>query len=221
MKLGIVVPTYNEAATIGPLVKKLVEYGDVLVVDDGTDNTAEIARAAGASVLKREGKQGIGSAIRLGMCVFSRTSVDHVIVIDAGGTHRPDMIPYMVYPDEPLVIGSRFRSIPRPLKYRTVISLVAAWLARLVLRTCVRDCTSGYRCYRMDAVQHILKHSTANGFAVQIEMLGLVWKEFGRVLEVWIPYKLTNSTFRFSMVWEALRVLARLARRRGACSGTI
>ena len=111
-----------------------------------------------------------------------------------------------------LVIGSRFVLVPHLLGYRTALSLGAAWLMRR-LGVRVYDATSGFRCWRGSLLAEVLRdwEPKATGFAFQLEMLDRAWNLCGgRVVEEPIEYRLTNSSFRWGMLAEALRVYAGL-----------
>ena len=115
-----------------------------------------------------------------------------------------------------LVIGSRFVLAPHLLGYRTALSLGAAWLMRR-LGVRVHDATSGLRCWRASLLAEVLQdwEPKAAGFAVQLEILHRAWHLCGgRVVEMPIEYRLTNSSFQWKMVTEALRVYAGLWLRR-------
>lgn len=105
----MVIPAYNEAARIGPVVRAALQYADeVLVVDDGSsDGTARLAEAAGARVI-RQANAGYIAAVRRGL----REARGQVVVtMDADGEHRPEDIPRLAAPvlsgQADLVLGAR------------------------------------------------------------------------------------------------------------------
>jgi dolichol-phosphate mannosyltransferase len=204
----VIIPTRNEEETIGKLVEEVYEVGicRVQIVDDSDDATRMIATLHGAIPI--QGIGSLGGAIRLGLNKAKELGFKYAVVMDAGGTHDPKMIPIMVEAARcgyQLVIASRFCGKSKFKGYRTLISLCAAFLARLVLSTDVSDVTSGFRCYQLDRVP--LEKSKAKMFAVQIELFGLMVRTGCLFKEIRAEYKLTNSTFRWSMVTEALKVL--------------
>ena len=104
----VVIPAKNEAGLIGEIVDAVRPYGDVLVMDGhSTDQTAEIARAHGARVV-RDGGRGKGQAMRQSL---HETASDIVVFIDADGSHEPSDIPALIKPiadgEADLVIASR------------------------------------------------------------------------------------------------------------------
>jgi glycosyltransferase involved in cell wall biosynthesis len=113
--VSVIIPAYNEAARIGPVVRAALQHADeVLVVDDGSDDgTGEVAAQAGARVL-RQANAGYIAAVKHG---FQEAEGDIVVTMDADGEHRPDDIPRLVAPivngEADLVLGAR-PHIPRP-----------------------------------------------------------------------------------------------------------
>ena len=108
----IVVPVFNEAATIADIVERARLHGPVLVVDDGsTDGTGARARAAGAEVIALGARRGKGAALRCGFAEAARRGAARVVTLDGDGQHEPDEIPRLlkVAVEEPdaLVIGGR------------------------------------------------------------------------------------------------------------------
>jgi dolichol-phosphate mannosyltransferase len=214
-----VIATYNERATIGDLVNGLRLDGiRVVVVDDSTDGTAQVARQHGATVvLHRPGKWGIASAYLHGFALaLEMPGVTHILQMDAGGTHRladARAMLHRAHHGADLVIGSRFVESP-DYSYgpRTTISLGAAWLMRR-LNVSVRDATSGFRVWKRALLTRVLARPVkARGFAFQLELLYRAHKAGETIAEVSIPYQLTNSTFAPRMIIEALCIYGGLWR---------
>ena len=100
MKTIVIIPAFNEQAAIGEVVQKSLQYADdVLVVDDGSsDNTSEIAKNAGASLLKHPTNFGKGVSLR---DAFGQVKgYDIVVTIDGDGQHNPDEMPELIKPIE-------------------------------------------------------------------------------------------------------------------------
>jgi glycosyltransferase involved in cell wall biosynthesis len=159
-----VVPAYNEAATIGPVVRALHDRApgfDVLVVDDGsTDATRRIAEAEGARVLPLPFNLGIGGAVQAGFVFGLENGYDLLVQVDADGQHDPEEIAtleraMLEQPSVDMVCGSRFLSrdmrYPAPISRRTGIHLFAFLLSRIVGQR-VSDPTSGFRLYNRRAI---------------------------------------------------------------------
>jgi glycosyltransferase involved in cell wall biosynthesis len=153
-----VVPAYNEAASVGNVVRALSEHApayDVVVVDDGsTDATARVAQDAGARVLTLPFNLGIGGAVQAGFKYAAENRYSFVVQVDGDGQHDPREIPRleaaMRERDVDMVCGSRFLTedhrYPAPISRRTGIHLFAFLLSRIVGQR-VSDPTSGFRLY--------------------------------------------------------------------------
>jgi len=159
-----VVPAYNEAATVGRVVRSLQEHApdfDVVVVDDGsTDGTGDEARAAGASVLRHPFNLGIGGAVQSGFTYALEHDYDYVVQVDGDGQHDPGQIARLqdamaADPTIDVVCGSRFLDAsmryPAPISRRTGIHVFAFILSRLIGQR-VSDPTSGFRLYNRRAI---------------------------------------------------------------------
>ena len=150
----VVVPAYNEELTVGRVVTGVLEQDlDVVVVDDGsTDDTARVARQAGAAVIRIPVNVGVGGALRTGFKYAVRHGHDAVVQVDADLQHDPAAVPELIAAADlsgaDLVIGSRFASGYRA---STLRRMVMRLLARLVSRrvgTALDDVTSGFRVIR-------------------------------------------------------------------------
>jgi glycosyltransferase involved in cell wall biosynthesis len=154
-----IVPAYNEAASVGDVVRsvRVTEPDfDVLVIDDGsTDRTAEVAEAAGARVLKMPFNLGIGGAVQAGFKYALENDYDYMLQVDADGQHLATEIEHLrgAMADNPsvdMVCGSRFLSeegdYPAPVSRRTGIHLFAFLVSRIIGQR-VSDPTSGFRLY--------------------------------------------------------------------------
>lgn len=154
--LAVVMAAYNEAGSIGPLLASLPEQVCDLrvrpvVVDDGsTDQTAELARAAGSVVGTHRRNLGQGDALRTGFAMAQRLDARVVVTMDADGQHDPSELATLVGPivagDADYVQGSRFLGTyddaggARDLGIRGFTQLI-----RLLTRTEITDCTNGFR----------------------------------------------------------------------------
>jgi dolichol-phosphate mannosyltransferase len=181
----VIVPTYNERENIGVLVPRLLAIDGlrVLIVDDGSpDGTgAEADRLAASSggrlsVLHRTGARGLGRSYVDGMLAAVGRDVRYVCQMDADLSHDPDDLVRLIAAGEgaDLVIGSRYvpggtlRNWPR---YRLWLSEFANWYVRAITGLSIRDCTSGFRCWRRDLLARLpLSTIASDGYAFQVEM---------------------------------------------------
>jgi len=158
-----VVPAYNEAATVGDVVRDLyarAPHVDVLVIDDGsTDQTSRVAEAAGAHVMRLPFNLGIGGAVQAGFVYAAENDYDYMVQVDGDGQHLPEELPKLFDameedPQLDMVCGSRFLTdsgYPAPISRRTGIHLFAQLLSRIVGQR-VTDPTSGFRLYNRRAI---------------------------------------------------------------------
>ena len=216
----VVIPTYNEAESIGEILAALKPLDcDVLVIDDGSpDGTAQIVRNLGIEVIERGGKQGLGSAYRTGFSIGLDRGYSYIIQMDADGSHQiadlEKMMDWIGSAD--LLIGSRWikdGGIANWSKLRQYLSKSANTYANLLLSLGVKDTTSGFRIYT-SALLKKMEISTirSEGYCFQIEMTRRAIARGGSVAEVPITFIERAhgvSKMSFSIALEAvLRITA-------------
>ncbi len=197
----IVIPAYNEERFIGSVVLKALRYAKtVIVVDDGsTDDTAEIAKASGAQVIRHTRNQGKGSALGSGFQLAREFSPDVVVTLDADGQHRPEELQKVMEPvlcgDADIVVGSRYlehtSEVPR---HRIWGHRVFNRLTQLTSGIYSTDSQSGYRAFSPAAIEKIAFHS--NGFSVESEMQFIAHEAGLRIVEVPITIRYTDKPKR-------------------------
>jgi len=156
------VPAYNEEIAIGSVVLRTKKYADtVLVVDDGSsDKTAEVARLAGATVIRHDINLGKGTALRDAFLRAKETDADILVCLDADGQHNPDEIPALLAPLQDgtadMVIGSRFMDVKNSVPaYRRAGQEVLNYLTNSVAHSHVTDSQSGFRAFSKKAIQSL------------------------------------------------------------------
>ncbi len=226
MKTLVVLPTYNEAANIAEVLRRIraaVSDVDVLVVDDGSpDGTADMAEAlagelGGIEVLRRPAKSGLGSAYRDGFRAGLGQGYEALVEMDADLSHDPATLPDLigaVAGGADLAIGTRYMPggrIPDWPWHRRAISRIGNLYARSMLGISPRDSTSGFRCYHRRALEAIdLESVKADGYGFQVEMAYLVERNGGTVAEVPIEFRdrtLGHSKMSSRIVVEALALV--------------
>lgn len=151
-------PAFNEASTVGRVVSRVPDsVGEhpvvCLVVDDGSsDDTASLAEAAGADVIRQGKNQGLGAAVRTGLKESLRYQPAAVAFCDADGEYAPEELDVMVRPilegRADYVVGSRFAGdIERMLPHRRLGNLVLTLLVSWLARRRISDGQSGYRAF--------------------------------------------------------------------------
>lgn len=231
MQVAVVVPTYNEAGNIARLVEQIFDAtpdAHVLVVDDASpDGTAAVVSQLADShpqlhLLQRPGKLGLGTAYLAGFKWADEGGFDVVMSMDADFSHDPHDIPRLLARlaarQADLVIGSRYVPGGRISGWRfgrKVLSWGANRLCHLALGLPVRDCTAGFRAYRVSAVLQIGQMMETHGYAALVELLVLLTRAGFEVDE--IPVHFANRTVGSSKmaphdVANGLRTVIRLAR---------
>jgi dolichol-phosphate mannosyltransferase len=228
-----VLPTYNEAGNIEPLVEavlgKLPPSARVLIVDDNSpDGTGGIADRLAAEhhsvrVLHRERKEGLGPAYIAGFRRVLEEGAGLILEMDSDFSHDPAYLPRLLDSAEraDLVIGSRYVAgggVSDWSGARRMISRGGSVYARLVLGLKVHDLTGGFKCFRREVLEAIeLESIRSRGYAFQVEMTYRTVQKGFKVAEVPIVFRerrTGSSKMNPAIVAEAaLRVpLLRLAR---------
>jgi dolichol-phosphate mannosyltransferase len=186
MNALVVTPTYNERENLPILVEGVLKHDGfrVLVVDDGSpDGTGAVADALAAAhpgrveVMHRTGVRGLGRSYVDGLQKALRTDAELIFQMDADLSHNPEYLPALAAAagQYDLVIGSRYLNgvsvVNWPLR-RIFLSAFANRYIRAVTNLSPSDCTSGYRCWRRDALARIpLDRVFSDGYAFLVEML--------------------------------------------------
>ena len=200
--ISVVLPTYDEALNIGPLIARfrqaLAEMRDasgnppsyeIIVVDAGSqDDTCARAGEAGATRVFVQKGRGYGMALKEG---FAEARGRYVVTMDADLSHDPALLPAMWArtADADVVIASRYvrgGSSEWPA-FRRMLSVILNRIYTLVLWLPIRDVSSGYRLYDRRVLDKI--EITCRNFDVVEEILVRAWREGARVAEVPMHYQ--------------------------------
>lgn len=204
MSVTIVLPTFNEGENIVEILRRIKEClpeSNVLVVDDGSpDGTADLAEAAardlgGVVVVRRLSKNGLGTAYRYAFQrLFDDPTLDDasvVVTMDSDLSHDPASIEPMltaVSQGADVVVGSRYVAGGGTKNWPVHRRLLSRWGNRYtgwVLGIRVRDCTSGFRAYRLGVLRAIEPQTTtAEGYAFLTELILRLVERGNRIVEV-------------------------------------
>jgi glycosyltransferase involved in cell wall biosynthesis len=188
------IPGYNEAPRIGPVVETARRFLPVLVVDDGSsDATGAVAAEAGATVIRQDPNQGKGAALRAGFPRAHGDGVVPILTLDADAQHDPaelaevlDLWSRATVPaDRPdLVIGARnFRSMPPVRRLSNTLGRLAfSW----AVGRDIPDNQSGYRLVSRRLAEATLASDEA-GFALEVEQITTCIRMGGRI--DWLPIR--------------------------------
>ena len=211
------IPAWNEAARIGPIVNGARTHLPVLVVDDGsTDGTGDVAQAAGAIVIRHAQNRGTGAALKTGFSWALENGYDGVLTLDADGQHDPAEIPAFLNASEArtghLIIGERdFSQMPWPRWWSTPLG---SRLLSLALGERITDNQSGYRLLTRRFLEQL--ELTATGFEMEVEMIAeavrlgvpIAWVPVRTIYGIGKPsyFHPFKDTLRFlRMVWRIWR----------------
>jgi dolichol-phosphate mannosyltransferase len=197
----VVVPTYNERENLPVLARAVLARPDyrMLVVDDNSpDGTGAVADQLASefngrlSVMHRTGPRGLGRSYVDGLLrAIAMTDVDLICQMDADLSHNPDHLPALTAAaqhDFDVVIGSRYMQgvsvVNWPL-HRIFLSTFANRYIRTVTRLSPSDCTSGFRCWRREALARLpIGGMVSDGYAFLVEMLFEAHRHRCRIGEV-------------------------------------
>jgi glycosyltransferase involved in cell wall biosynthesis len=202
----VIVPTYNEAASIGEVARRLFDSAgdsvELLVVDDGSpDGTAEHVKRLAASgphaihVIERSHKQGLGTAYVAGFRWALERGYWAVVEMDADLSHDPADVARLLErlrSGADLAIGSRYVAGGATRNWgplRRLLSSAGNLYARAWLGYRVKDSTAGFRAYRSEVLAaQDLSTVRTEGYGFQIEMTRRVWQAGGTIAEVPITF---------------------------------
>jgi dolichol-phosphate mannosyltransferase len=215
--------TYNEAENLLPLIQQIhamLPGADVLVTDDNSpDGTGRLADDLAAAdprvhVLHRPGKQGLGTAVLLAMQYAMDHGYDFFVNMDADFSHPPRYLPAMLagMKRHDVMIGSRYvpggGTVDWPLS-RRLMSRGVNMVVRLLMRLPARDCSGGYRCYRVGKLRQTdLRRLLSKGYSFQQEVLYRCFKAGCRIGETPIIFENRKAGFSKVNPREAVRSIS-------------
>jgi dolichol-phosphate mannosyltransferase len=221
VRVLVVIPTYQEVENVAAAingVRAALPDAAVLVVDDSSpDGTADVAKGAGADVLVRPRREGLGAAYRDGWARGLDMGFDVIVSMDADASHDPAALPQLIAGIDAgadLVMGSRYvagGAVPGWPAHRLWLSKGGNLYAKAVLGLPVHDATGGYRAYRADLLRRIdVATLGATGYGFQIELAYRSARLGAHIVEVPITFvdrRLGTSKMHAGIIWEALALV--------------
>ena len=225
----VIIPTYNEQDTIERLITVLFGLStplDILIVDDGSDQTSAIIQRLQAEhpnlfLIKRQTKSGRGTAVLEGMRFGLAHGYEYLIEMDADFSHQPEELPLLLAQAAPhrVVIGSRYLRGSKIVNWpvsRRIFSKLANFYAKLILGIRIHDYTNGYRVYSRDAVMQLqFERIKSRGYIVLSEIAYQLHRrgvEFVEVKTLFINRARGTSSFSLKEVKEAFASVLRIRR---------
>jgi dolichol-phosphate mannosyltransferase len=233
-KKVVIIPTYNEKENAENIIRKVFSLdGDynILIIDDNSpDGTADIVKTLQTefpdklSMIRRAGKQGLGTAYITGFKWALEHGYDYIFEMDADFSHNPDDLPRLFQACKDgadLAIGSRYCDgisvINWPIS-RVIMSYYASVYVRNVLGMKVFDCTAGFKCYSRKVLEAIdLDNIRMKGYGFQIEMKYTTYKLGFKIVEVpiiFVDRKAGTSKMSGGIFGEAFWGVMKLRTRR-------
>jgi glycosyltransferase involved in cell wall biosynthesis len=160
MKTILVLPAYNEARYISTLVQDAQKYVDEVIVvnDNSSDDTAALAKKAGATVLTHRVNLRKAAALKTGAYAAIRMKADIIVFMDSDGQHLAKDLPRFIDPIKQehyqVVIGGRKGGDKMPL-FRKMGNLSLEWASRILFGIKIRDIQSGFRAFRADVFDQL------------------------------------------------------------------
>lgn len=188
MKVFVLIPGYNESRSIGQVVANTRNViDDVVVIDDGSkDNTAQLAKDAGAIVIVHEVNKGKGAALKTGFDYAIKNGYDAVITMDSDGQHDPNDIYGFLNAVEKLrsgiIIGSRMNDISTMPAIRKFTNKLTSFLSSIVAHQKIDDSQSGFRLITTDVLQAVKLET--DRFETESEILIKASKAGFRIISV-------------------------------------
>lgn len=210
-------PAYNEEKSIGDLLEDLKRFypqSRILVVDNNsTDATSEIAKKAGADVIFEE-KQGKAHAVKAG---FQNIDSEFVIMMDADNTYDPadakKLIDHLLKTKSDLVMGSRLKGNSEAgaiSKLNTLGNFILS-LTVSIFYSKISDLCTGYWAFKREVVDYLLKVGIdSTNFELEAEMFIKVSKGNFKISEVPITYRCRGDESKLNSLKDGWKIFKTL-----------
>lgn len=219
-RVAVIIPALNAARTLAPVVAGAkAQLEPVLVVDDGSsDPTSDVARAAGAIVVRHQVNRGKGGALKTGFAWARENGFQSVITLDADGQHLPSEIPKFLREREAgaadLIIGGRAHLFEGMLPRRRLANQFSAWSISIAAGTRVTDSQSGFRLYSAHLLRSI--ELRTNGFDMESEVIVRAGRAGMKIVTIPIELGFVDgiATSHYRPLVDTLRIAWTVARTR-------
>ncbi len=174
-RYAVIIPALNAERTLRQVVVDArAQLEPVVVIDDGSrDATGDVARAAGASVIRHDVNRGKGGALKTGFRWAMENGFDGVITLDADGQHLASEIPKFLRERErsgaDLIIGGRSHLFGEMLPRRRTANRFSAACIAWASGVPITDSQSGFRFYSANVIRNL--ELRTNGFDMESEVI--------------------------------------------------
>jgi glycosyltransferase involved in cell wall biosynthesis len=182
MKTCLLLPAYNVSRTVKRVIREANLFvGDIIVIDDGSrDETAEIALACGAIVLKHPQNCGKGMALRTGFDYAIRAGYQLIFTMDSDGQHNPSDLPRFLdhfrLVDSDILIGGRFENRAAMPLHRRLNNRLISTVGSALCGQHVPDFQSGYRLIKAEVLKAVSlkteRYETESELLIKASRLG-------------------------------------------------
>lgn len=211
-KIIAIIPALNAERTLRPVVEATRrEIETVLVIDDGSsDRTGDVAREAGAIVIRHEVNRGKGAALKTGFAWALEQGCDAVITLDADGQHLPSEIGKFLRERESsnadLIIGGRAHLFNEMLPRRRMANRFSAKSIALTSGVAITDSQSGFRLYSAALIRSMRLKS--DGFAMESEVIVRAGRRGLRIITIPIDLGFVDglATSHYRPLLDTLRI---------------
>ncbi len=219
-RIAAVIPALNAERTVASVIEQARQHIEpVVVIDDGsTDRTGDVARAAGAIVLRHEVNRGKGGALKTGFAWARERGYDGVITIDADGQHLSSEIPKFLrgreVGGEDLIIGGRSHLFGQMLPRRRNANRFSAWCIAKCSGVPITDSQSGFRLYSARLIDGIKLRT--DGFDMESEVIVRAGRRGFRIVTIPIELGFVDglSTSHYKPLKDTLRIAWTVTRAR-------
>ena len=216
--VAALIPTFLEGNHIAEVVNRTLKHLDlVLVVDDGsTDETAALAKKAGAKIIRHSVNSGKGAAIKTGFRELQLRGVRYVLILDGDGQHRPEEIPRFLeaanQSQSPFLLGSRMDDVEKmPLIRRLTNRFMSSQISRVCGQS-IPDTQCGFRMIHTDLIPSLFSES--NAYDYETEMILIASREGFRISSVPISTVYSDEVSKIHPIKDTLRFFKLMAKYR-------
>ena len=195
-QIGIIIPAYNEAATISSIVQSASQFGVAIVVDDGSgDGTGDLAREAGAHVVRHNTNRGYDQTLNSGFYYADKSGYEYVVTMDADGQHDPQILNKFVQAlnnGADVVVGIR-DDLQRFAEH------VFSWVGSIKWR--LSDPLCGMKAYRMGVFRELGHFDSYDSIGTELAIYAA--KSGKKIAQIDVRTRRRNDVSRFGRRFSA------------------